>query len=115
MSLIVLLGPQRFRPTLRETIDSLGVDGPVAVITAGWQERESEYGELREHLGCEIHDLLLYHRHDDVLLRDRPLAEAMFERQRRLRRQRAHTAEQFKHQYLLPRPGLDADLENPDH
>ncbi|MCG8407330.1 MAG: GH3 auxin-responsive promoter family protein [Phycisphaerales bacterium] len=33
------------------------------------------------------------------------------ERDRRLRRQRTRTAEQFKHQYLLPRPGLDTDLE----
>ena len=28
----------------------------------------------------------------------------------RLRRDRSHTAEQFKHQYLLPRPNLDDDL-----
>ena len=28
-----------------------------------------------------------------------------------LRRQRSRTSEQFKHQYLLPRPGMDGDLE----
>lgn len=33
------------------------------------------------------------------------------QRDHELRRQRTPTAEQFKHQYLLPRPGLDADLE----
>jgi len=32
------------------------------------------------------------------------------DRDRTLRRQRARTAEQFKHQYLLPKPGLDAEL-----
>jgi hypothetical protein len=32
-------------------------------------------------------------------------------RDRALRSQRRRTSEQFKHQYLLPRPGLDADLE----
>jgi len=32
------------------------------------------------------------------------------QRDRSLRAKRAHTAEQFKHQYLLPRPGLDDDL-----
>lgn len=31
-------------------------------------------------------------------------------RDHQLRRQRSHTAEQFKHQYLLPRPNLDDDL-----
>jgi len=32
------------------------------------------------------------------------------ERDRELRAQRSRTSEQFKHQYLLPRPGLDEDL-----
>jgi GH3 auxin-responsive promoter len=34
------------------------------------------------------------------------------DRDRDLRAQRARTAEQFKHQYLLSRPGLDADLDS---
>lgn len=34
------------------------------------------------------------------------------QRDRRLRESRSRTGEQFKHQYLLPRPGLDADLED---
>ena len=34
----------------------------------------------------------------------------MNDRDRQLRAQRSHTAEQFKHQYLLPRPGLDDAL-----
>ncbi|MFQ5430744.1 MAG: GH3 auxin-responsive promoter family protein [Phycisphaerae bacterium] len=33
------------------------------------------------------------------------------ERDRRLRRERSRTSEQFKHQYLLARPGLDAELD----
>ncbi|MBN2561218.1 MAG: GH3 auxin-responsive promoter family protein [Phycisphaerae bacterium] len=36
---------------------------------------------------------------------------ALAERDRKLRRARSRTSEQFKHQYLLPRPGLDADME----
>ncbi len=35
---------------------------------------------------------------------------ALTRRDRELRRQRSRTSEQFKHQYLLPRPGLDDDL-----
>ena len=47
---IVLLGPQR-RPTLEGVARSLalagpGVSGPVATVTAGWQEREPDDGEL---------------------------------------------------------------------
>jgi hypothetical protein len=42
---IVLLGPQR-RPTLEGVARSLGLSGPVATITAGWQEREPYDAEL---------------------------------------------------------------------
>ena len=86
-SRIVLLGPQRFEPNLRATLDSLGVDGAVAVVTAGWQEREGEDQALRSHLGCDVVDLLLYHRYDDVLLRDRELAAALDLKGQLLRRQ----------------------------
>jgi hypothetical protein len=86
-SRIVLLGPQRFQPTLRATLDALGVQGSVGVITAGWQEREGEDQELRAHLGCEVVDLLLYHRYDDLLLRDRELAAALDHKGQLLRRQ----------------------------
>ena len=85
MSQVVLLGPQRFRPSLRDTVRSLGVEGPVAVVTAGWQERESEDKELEAHLDCEVVDLLLYHRYDDVLSRDPELRAALRERQNRLK------------------------------
>ncbi len=40
-------------------------------------------------------------------------AGALAERDLALRRQRSRTAEQFKQQYLLPRPGLDAELQPP--
>ena len=49
---IVLLGPQR-RPTLEGVARSLGLGlaGPVATITAGWQEREPDDAELAALLG----------------------------------------------------------------
>ena len=46
---VILLGPQR-RPTVDAVLRSLslspGLDGPVATITAGWQEREPDDREL---------------------------------------------------------------------
>jgi hypothetical protein len=83
-SRLVLLGPQRFQPTVIDAVRSLGVQGTVAVVTAGWQEREGENDELREHLQCEVIDLLLYHRYDDVLQRDRQLGAALHQRQEQL-------------------------------
>ena len=47
---VVLLGPQR-RPTVDAAIRSLALDGAVATITAGWQEREADDGELSGLLG----------------------------------------------------------------
>ncbi len=84
VAVLVLLGPQRFRPTLGETVIDLAISGPVAVVTAGWQERESEDQELETHLDREVIDLRLYDRAADVLERDRELAAALRERQETL-------------------------------
>ena len=44
---VTLLGPQR-RPTLDTVAASLYPEGPVATITAGWQEREPDDDELEQ-------------------------------------------------------------------
>ena len=54
---VVLLGPQRHCPTVRTTLDELGADGPLAVISAGWEEREGEIDELEEHVRRPVRDL----------------------------------------------------------
>jgi hypothetical protein len=70
MRTVVLLGPQRLRPTLVEAVDKLGVHGAVAAVTAGWQERESEIDELSEHLRRAVINLELFRRGEDVFARD---------------------------------------------
>jgi hypothetical protein len=67
----ILLGPQR-----RPTIGSLGVPGPFVTVTAGWQEREPDDGELRSLLGGEASGLGLYGRWLDVQERDPEYAAA---------------------------------------
>ncbi len=54
---LTLLGPQRLRPTLAAAFDELGISGQVAAVTAGWQEREAEVEEMKEHLGRPVVDL----------------------------------------------------------
>jgi hypothetical protein len=69
---IVLLGPQR-RPTLEGVARSLGLSGPVAAVTAGWQEREPDDAELSAVLsaaGGRAVNLALYRRWLDVRDRD---------------------------------------------
>lgn len=85
MADLTLLGPQRRRAIVADAFDRLGVDGPVAAITAGWQEREGENEEIAEHLGRPVTDLLLHHRTEQVFAADPALFEAHRERQNRLR------------------------------
>jgi hypothetical protein len=71
---VVLLGPQR-RPTVDAVVRSLGVSGPVATVTAGWQEREPDDAELSAlvsvgHNGGHAVNLSLYERWLDVQDRD---------------------------------------------
>ena len=88
---VTLLGPQRQRQTLVDAVRGVaGVAGDVAVVTAGWQEREEEVDELREHLGGRggggVVNLRLYHRAEDVFRDDPELARAHRQRQDRLKR-----------------------------
>jgi hypothetical protein len=78
---IVLLGPQRMRPTLIEPIRSLGISGRVATITAGWREREKDDSELHDHLEGRSVNLELYRRAEQVFDSDPELARAHHERQ----------------------------------
>jgi hypothetical protein len=80
---IILLGPQR-RPTLDGVVRSLDLSGPVATVTAGWQEREPDDAELSAYLGGRAVNLGLYRRWLDVQDRDpeysagaRALADAL--------------------------------------
>jgi hypothetical protein len=66
---VTLLGPQR-RPTLDTVAASLCPEGPIATVTAGWQEREPDDGELGKLLGARDVNLRLYRRWRDVQERD---------------------------------------------
>ena len=72
---VILLGPQR-RPTLDAVVATLGIDGPIATVTAGWQEREADDGELGRVLGGRDVNLRLYGRWLDVQDRDPSFAAA---------------------------------------
>ena len=72
---VTLLGPQR-RPTLDTVLRSLHLEGPIATITAGWQEREPDDDELNERLGWRGVNLTLYGRWLDVQDRDPGFAAA---------------------------------------
>jgi hypothetical protein len=73
---IVLLGPQAERPTLGSVVRDLGIDGPVAAITAGWQEWESDLGGMHSQVGDRLLPLSLYARAERVWAADPELRDA---------------------------------------
>jgi len=76
MSRVVLLGPQRFAPTVGAVVRSLEVDGPIATVLAGWQEREPDDAELDGMLDGRSVNLALHARWLDVAERDPEFAAA---------------------------------------
>lgn len=67
--MIVLCGP---RPPLAAILDQLGVHGPVALVTAGWQEREDD--PAPDVNGTPTVPLVLHKRTEDVFAHDAELA-----------------------------------------
>jgi len=116
MRRVVLLGPQRFEPNLSATLDSLGCGEPLAVVSAGWQEREDETEELGTHVGRELVNLRLYRRAEEVVREDEALAGALRQRQDELQRlqnlYRSRLALGLEAvRDLLERPGKDRFVE----
>lgn len=72
----ILLGPQRFMTTAGTALRSLGVDGRVATVNAGWEEREDVVDELDTVLEGRANHLRLYHRTFDVIAKDEVFAAA---------------------------------------
>jgi hypothetical protein len=78
----ILLGPQRFLTTAGTVVKTLrehpraegNSDGPVATVTAGWQDREPADHELDEVMEGRSRNLGLYGRLSDVLTHDEHFA-----------------------------------------
>jgi hypothetical protein len=81
---IVLCGAQHAEPSLPRVLRELGVTGQVALITAGWQEREGEAGVAADP-GVPAVELALHARGEQVFASDRELADAYKARQLKLK------------------------------
>lgn len=88
LSSAIVLGPQRRDPIVCDAINDLVSDRkqPVAVVTAGWEEREDEDEELRQHVGRPVENLRIWARVERLFEQDKELLTAMRERQATLRR-----------------------------
>jgi len=112
---VVLLGPQRHDPNVNDVVASIDPkEGRIAVVTAGWEERESDDDELEEHLHRRAVNLELFARTDDVFERDPELFAAMRARHDALRELQDLYRVRLSHaldaaRELLARPG-DGEL-----
>ncbi len=86
---VVLLGPQRSDPTLPAALAAAGVAGPLAAITAGWEDREGETERLDRAVGRPVENLRLHHAAEIAFARDRELLEAYRARRALLRASQA--------------------------
>ena len=82
---LLLLGPQPHYVTLRRAMERLGANAPVAVTTAGWQEDESDDGELLRQLPSGSFNLRLFERSERLFRDDPELIQLLRERQDALR------------------------------
>ncbi len=72
---VTLLGPLD-GVDLAAEIEAFGVEGPVALVTAGWEEGERNDAEIDRRLGGGSRNLNLYGRRLDVLESDAAFADA---------------------------------------
>ena len=82
--MIVLCGAQHAEPSLPGVLRELGITGPVALVTAGWQEREGEPGVVADP-GVPAVELGLHARGEQVFAEDPELAAAYKARQLKLK------------------------------
>ena len=82
----LLLGPQRPVTNLGDAVKAAGIpEGPVAVISAGWQEAEGDIDDVQQLIPRPLVDLRLYHRAEEIFATQRQLHELYRSRQDQLK------------------------------
>lgn len=70
---------------MRRILDGMGASGPYVIVSAGWEERESETGRLEAHLGEPVRSLDLWPRCEAAFESDAGLRDLMFDRHDRMK------------------------------
>ncbi len=106
----VVLGPQSPQPNLAAALSLAEVgEGPLAVISAGWQEAEGDLDAMAEIVQRPLVDLGLYRRSEEVLTNDPVLAQAVRNRQDRLQEQQRLYRLRLKQLSIAARQVLGAE------
>lgn len=107
----ILLGPQRPNTNLTDAVANARLpEGPLAVISAGWQEAEGYIDDVRELIPERtLEDLYLYRRSEQIEHADPSLATAKRHRQERLIAQQRIYRLRLKQLSIAARQTLAAD------
>ncbi len=82
---IHVLGPQHPQHNLPAALDKVGVEGPVAVVSAGWRHDEAQLDALARASGRDLVHLPLYRWFDEVSAQLPELATQWHEQQSQIR------------------------------
>jgi len=108
----LLLGPQRPTVNLDTAIARAGFgDGPIAVISAAWQEAEGDIGDVQRLLKNPLTDLGLYKKANDLFDADTTLHEAYRLRQDHLKEQQRLYRMRLRQLMIAARATLRAEGE----
>ena len=106
----ILLGPQSPQPNLAAALAAAQLPaGPLAVISAGWQEAEGDLDVMTKIAQRPLTDLGLYERTETILADDAVLAEAVRDRQHRLQEQQRLYRMRLKQLSVAARKVLGAE------
>jgi hypothetical protein len=111
---VFVLGPQRKVPLVRDALRHLGRTRgirPVALVSAGWEERELEHDELEAHVGRPVVNLEVFRRVEEIYREDPDLHAAVRERHDRMRRLHALYRIRLGHAVEAARELLRAEVE----
>jgi hypothetical protein len=115
---IVLCGAQHAEPSVPRVLRELGVIGPAALVTAGWQEREGEAGMVADP-GVPVVELGLHARGEQVFADDAELADAYKARQLKLKLMQDFYRVRIDHAALAARAvavrSVDPELAAEEH
>jgi hypothetical protein len=106
----LLLGPQRPVKNLGEAMAKAEFPpGPVAVISAGWQEAEGDIDDVRELVQRPLTDLRLYHRAEEILEAEPTLRDALRQRQDQLKELQRLYRQRLRQLKIAARQTMRAD------
>lgn len=108
----LLLGPQRPTVNLDSALARSGVgEGPIAVISAAWQEAEGDIDDVRHLVNNPLTDLGIYQKANELFDVDKPLHDAYRLRQESLKEQQRLYRMRLRQLTIAARATLRAEGE----